>query len=348
MKRADTLRLLSGQAADQWGLITAAQANASAVHAVHLLRLVEAGLLESVGRGVYLVAGAVQPEHLPIKVAWLRLEPELPAWQRQTAGHYGGVISHGSACELHSLGDLPTSTVEISVPRRRTTRDQSVRLHRSELDSTDVTIVDGLPVTTAERTIVDLLKARTDGAHVGGVIADADRQSLINQDALARRVTGFTAAYGLPASASGRRLLDYLAEQADAKLSVEEATRLRREGVARGFTSAIVLLSELSDERRRQPADRSVNAEVFEVVRELAEHYPDQLADLPKRALSSLGEQLARAVGPAAARCAASPAARSATRSSSCAKLKIKRRGRTLLLTPVSTVGNERDSEETE
>ncbi|WP_329093743.1 type IV toxin-antitoxin system AbiEi family antitoxin domain-containing protein [Streptosporangium sp. NBC_01469] len=265
-------------AADQWGLVTAAQAKSAGLSAVDLLRLAEAGFLESVGRGVYLVTGAVQPEHLDIKVAWLRLEPKLPAWQRHDLETYGGVISHGSACELHQLGDLPTSLVEISVPRRRTTREHGVRMHRAELESADVVLVDGLPVTTAERTVVDLLAARVDGAHAGGVIADADRYGLTNRDSLSRRVARFTAAYGLPRSASGRQLLEYLVEQAGTGLPMEEVARLRQEGVAEGFVSALALLSKLDEDRIKQIfADR-----------------PNPLADLQAESVSSFAERLAK------------------------------------------------------
>ncbi|MFF3441562.1 type IV toxin-antitoxin system AbiEi family antitoxin domain-containing protein [Streptosporangium sp. NPDC002721] len=278
MKRDRALKAVGEQAADQWGLVTAAQVKGAGLSAVDLLRLVEAGFLENVGRGVYLVTGAVRPEHLDIKVAWLRLEPKLPAWQRHGLETYGGVVSHGSACELHQLGDLPTSLVEISVPRRRTTREHGVRMHRAELEAADVVLVDGLPVTTAERTVVDLLAARVDGAHVGGVIADADRYGLTNRDSLGRRVARFTTAYGLPRSASGRRLLEYLVEQADTELPVEEGARLRQEGVVEGFVSALALLSTLDEDR----------------VRRLLADHPGFLDGLRAKSVSSLTEHLAK------------------------------------------------------
>lgn len=257
MRRDQALRAVGELASDQWGLVTASQAKTAGVSAVDLLRLVEAGLLESVGRGVYLAAGAAQPDHLEIKVAWLRLEPGLPAWQRHSTATYGGVVSHGSACDLHQLGDLPTSTVEISVPRRRTTREPGVRLHRADLDPADVVLIDGLPVTTAERTVVDLLAARADGAHVGEVIADADRRGLANRTTLADRVARFTRAYGLPRSASGQQLLEYLAEQANTELPAEEATRLRQEGAAQGLASAFALLAELEGNHPTEAARRT-------------------------------------------------------------------------------------------
>lgn len=285
-----------------------------------LLRLVEAGLLESVGRGVYLVTGAAQPEHLEIKVAWLRLEPELPAWRRHTFDTYGGVVSHGSACDLQQLGELPASTVEISVPRRRTTRERGVRLHRADLEPDDVVLIDGLPVTTAERTVVDLLAAHVDGAHVGGVIADADRRGLTNRASLAERIARFARAYGLPRSVPGERLLEYLAGQADTKLPVEETTRLRREGAVQGFVSALALLSWLEDDQPKDAATRrsinqdligftgisslaeqlvkvgpltSARSEVIETIKKSFADHPDSIPSLPPSVLTAIQKILA-------------------------------------------------------
>ncbi|MEU6997505.1 hypothetical protein [Nonomuraea sp. NPDC046570] len=132
-----------------------------------------------------------------------------------------------------------------------------MRLHRADLDPADVVLIDGLPVTTAERTVVDLLAARADGAHVGEVIADADRRGLTNRTTLADRVARFTRAYGLPRSASGQQLLEYLAEQANTELPAEEATRLRQEGAVQGLASAFALLAELEGNHPTEAARRT-------------------------------------------------------------------------------------------
>ncbi|WP_173019565.1 type IV toxin-antitoxin system AbiEi family antitoxin domain-containing protein [Streptomyces alkaliphilus] len=214
MDRTEQVIILSGVAADQWGLVTAAQAKKLGLNAVQLKRLTGVGLLENVGRGVYAMPAAGQPRHLETKVAWLRLQPEVFAWERAPGDPDSGVVSHASACRLHDLGDIPASGVEISVPRRRTTVEPFVRLRTARLDTADITVIDGLPVTTVERTVVDLLKAKADGGHVGGVIADAVRRDLVNIDKLAERVQPFVRRYGLPSSTTGHELVDHLVEQA--------------------------------------------------------------------------------------------------------------------------------------
>jgi hypothetical protein len=222
--------------------VTAAQAKLDGVQGVDLLRLERSALLEGVGRGVYLIAAAVPPEHLETKVAWLRLDPKTPAWQRPVDSRRSGVVSHASACELHGLGDLPADRVELIVPVRRTTRDEGVLLHQLALEADDITVVDGLPVTTVERTIADLLRSRADGAHMGTVIADADLKGLADLECLADRVAPFARGYGLPANASGADLLETLCEQAGRTLRSRE----NEQAAAAGFASAVTAMETLA------------------------------------------------------------------------------------------------------
>jgi hypothetical protein len=238
MKRGEALRLLGEQAADQWGLVTAAQARTQGVDQVTLLRLCDAGLLRNMGRGVYLVTGAVPPEHLDIRVAWLRLDPQKPTWERRKPESDNGVVSHRSACLLFKLGDIPAPEVELTVPRRRTTRQAGVRLHRGALAPSEVTVVDGLPVTTIERTVVDLLHTRADGGHVGGVIADAEHRGMLDLDRLAERVAPFGATYGMP-SASGGDLLRALVSQGGQRLRSDEMRSAVGEAALAGFLAGL-------------------------------------------------------------------------------------------------------------
>ena len=224
MKRDDALRAVGEYAAEQWGLFTAAQAQLLGVSGVDLKRLVDTDLIESRGRGVYLIGGAAAPEYELIKVAWLRLAPDLGAWERLSPGSHKAVVSHSSACLLHQLGDIPMPQAEFIVPVRKTTRHADVRLRVDELAADDVVVVAGLPVTSVERTIADLLKARADGGHVGRVVADALRRGLADRAALADRVAPHVRAYGLPARATGAELLVALLPQVhEASTSVDRA-----------------------------------------------------------------------------------------------------------------------------
>ncbi|RNG27760.1 type IV toxin-antitoxin system AbiEi family antitoxin domain-containing protein [Streptomyces botrytidirepellens] len=195
---------------EQWGLVTAEQARQVGVDASALAEFSKAGLLSRAGEGVFQLAGAPLPAHLDIKVAWLRLEPDRLAWHRQSGA--SGVVSHSSACLMHGLGDLPTGVVEfLTEPGADASRAAGVRFHHvPRMDSGQITLIDGLPVTAVERTIQDLLRAGLDGGHIGGVVADAVRRGLVDRHALASHIAPFAAEYQLPFPAGGFELMDHL------------------------------------------------------------------------------------------------------------------------------------------
>ncbi|MFD9173317.1 type IV toxin-antitoxin system AbiEi family antitoxin domain-containing protein, partial [Streptomyces diastaticus] len=230
MNRGEQLAVLSGAATEQWGLVTAAQAKRLGLNAVQLLRLTEAGLTENVSRGVYLVTAAGMPTGLEAKAAWLRLQPKEFAWDRPAGHPDSGVLSHATACQLHELGDIPAPEVDITVPRRRTTTEPFVRLRTAALDKQEITIVDGLPTTTVDRTITDLLRAKADGGHVGRVIADAERRGMISLDDLAEAVSPYNRRYGLSAAADGRDLIEHLVSQAGQSLLRHDMDRASQQG----------------------------------------------------------------------------------------------------------------------
>ena len=290
MDRGAQVTVLGAVAADQWGLVTAAQAKAAGLNGVQLKRLAEAGLVEIVARGVYLLAAAGQPRHLEIKAAWLRLQPAMPAWERPVAGPDSGVVSHASACQLHEVGDIPAPAVEISVPRRRTTTEPFVHLRTAPVAASDVTIVDGLPVTTASRTIEDLLRAKADGGHAGGVIADAERRGLVDLDDLCDRVQPYTRSYGLPRTADGRALIEHLVAQAGESLQAQQLEHAAQRGFDLGSAAVVAALQEatpasaalqdvLLDLARRRP---TVNPAVAAALRDSTSALQRALQDVAR------------------------------------------------------------------
>ncbi|MGW5330887.1 type IV toxin-antitoxin system AbiEi family antitoxin domain-containing protein [Streptomyces sp. NPDC004014] len=283
MDRAEQVAALSGAAADQWGLVTAAQAKELGLGGVQLKRLTEAGLLSNVGRGVYQLAAAGVTSHLEVKVAWLRLQPQWFVFDRAVGNPDSGVISHASACQLLELGDIPAPEVEISVPRRRTTTEPFVRLRTAQVAPAEITTVDGLPVTTAVRTITDLLHTGADGGHVGGVIADAERRDLITIDDLAERVHPFARKYGLKATATGHDLINHLVAQAGERLRRQEVDQASQEG----FDQAVHLLAERPDliglmwatrtsarQHTSSPAASVLDPALMEAIRKLSQPDP--------------------------------------------------------------------------
>jgi Protein of unknown function (DUF559) len=67
----------------------------------------------------------------------------------------GAVLSHRSAASLWGLRQTSRSLIEVTAPRRRRFRT-GIEVRRSVLPPDEVTVVDGIPVTTAARTLLDL------------------------------------------------------------------------------------------------------------------------------------------------------------------------------------------------
>lgn len=177
---------------------------------VQLTRLVHDGMLTRLAHGVYVLRGAAGMEHLELRAAWLGLEPEAMAAERLGHRHQGAVVSHASAARLHQLGDLEADRHEFTLPTRKQTRRTDVRLHRGKISADEIVTVTGLPTTTPERIIVDLLDDRHDGEHVARVLASAVRSRSIELEKLTTRLARYGSRFGM--ADEGEQVLNHLLE----------------------------------------------------------------------------------------------------------------------------------------
>lgn len=147
------------------GLVTRPQLLAEGVSPTSIARLTRTPrALSSLGAGVYLVPALEDMRFGPFKVALQRLSPErfLSQIAGDPLGERGGVLSHHAAAELHGAPDLPQE-MHVTVPRRR--RVGGMTLHTATLAPDDVVMVEGMPVTSVERTTYDLGRWPMDGEH---------------------------------------------------------------------------------------------------------------------------------------------------------------------------------------
>ena len=106
-----------------------------------------------------------------------------------------GVISHETAAALYELGDLLPAKIHLCVPsdfRKKPTKN--VVLHKADLRESEIEKRDGLPVTTALRTILDLARSHLDDERLLAVTSDAIQRGLLSRndllDALSRMPEG--------------------------------------------------------------------------------------------------------------------------------------------------------------
>ncbi|NNH70034.1 hypothetical protein HLB23_09185 [Nocardia uniformis] len=205
---------LIGVAAEQWGLITSRQARAVVGATPQLLkRMADTGVLERVHHGLYRLARFPHDEHLDKRVAWVALDPSRLAWERLDDEVPAGVLSHRTAANVHRVGDMDADVVELTATRRIRISVPDVTIHRGGLTRTDWQVVDGMPVTTAVRTIRDLAAVPTDAGHLASVVRDVLVRSLASTDDVVEALTDYAFGYGHRAL-DGQGFLDALIEQA--------------------------------------------------------------------------------------------------------------------------------------
>ncbi|MBZ4486852.1 type IV toxin-antitoxin system AbiEi family antitoxin domain-containing protein [Microbacterium sp. cx-55] len=184
MKSRDALLLLAEVAESQWGMFTASQARDRGVSHMNLSRLTDSGDLVRLAHGVYRDAGAPTAPHEELRAAWLAAEPNRLAYERLRMRPPHVIVSGESAAELHGIGDLRAMQSEFTTPARRQTQRPDVRYRTRVVAVEDVTVIDGLPVTTPERTVADLVEARNDLSIVAGVLRDAAKKSRLDVERL--------------------------------------------------------------------------------------------------------------------------------------------------------------------
>lgn len=163
-------------AADQFGLVTTAQAKAAGVSPQTLLMMSRRGTAQRVSRSVYRLTQfpASELDVLMESVLW--------------PGDPGAVLSHESALRIYELGTSSPTQIHVTVPARFRTRravPKQLVLHPRSLPTSDVLTYRGLPVTTPLRTIIDCRAAKLGEELIQEAIIEAEARGLISVDEVA-------------------------------------------------------------------------------------------------------------------------------------------------------------------
>lgn len=235
MKIAEATEIVLDLASQQWGMVTTAQAKDAGVSAVMLNRLVDKSVLERVRSGVYVSTATGWSSATEIRAQWLALEPQTMATDRLTTP-LTAVISHESAAELHRIGDLDSPQICFTVPSRRQTRQPEVTFRIAELNDTDWIIVDGLPVTTAVRTLTDLARAGHEPEHLTDMIGDILRRRAATRTEVTDALVDIAEILTItPATAEGAQA--WLEKRFPIPDPSPQSTRILQETMARAFAS---------------------------------------------------------------------------------------------------------------
>jgi predicted transcriptional regulator of viral defense system len=156
------------------------------------------GRFERAGHGLYRLRHFPTGRHDHVYAAWVPLAAA------------GAIVSHETALDLHELSDLIPDAVDLTFPRaKRGQRPRpGVHLHTATRapDPGEVRLLNGLPVTSPERSIADAFEAGS----------QPDQLQLAVRQALARGLTTPRRLHAAAAarSARTRAFLDAAAEHA--------------------------------------------------------------------------------------------------------------------------------------
>lgn len=159
-------------AVEQYGYVTTDDARALGIQPRRLVDLEQRGQADRVAHGVYRLRAVPPTPRDQLMEATL--------WPRRL-----GVISHDSALDLWDLCDVNPAKVHVTVPPAARIRRQAPRayaVHRRRFADHDVTRVEGIPVVTVRRAILDgherglradlLDQAITTGHRIGQLTGD--------------------------------------------------------------------------------------------------------------------------------------------------------------------------------
>jgi predicted transcriptional regulator of viral defense system len=209
MKSRKALHVLSEVTELQWGLATSAQARSRGISPMTITRLCKSGDFIRIAHGVYRDAGSPSDEHEALRAAWLMTEPDKPAYERLSEHPVSFVVSGESATRLHNIGDLRAPHHEFTTPSRKQTQRADTRYRIATLPEQDITIKNGLPVTTRERTIADLIESRHDLSLIADALRDAYTQFNIDTPRFAELLSPLAKRNG-HARGDGAALLEQL------------------------------------------------------------------------------------------------------------------------------------------
>ena len=155
----------------QAGYFTAAEAASSGVGSQLLSHHTRAGTYQRAAHGVYRLTGFPASRFEDLVIAWLRAGPR-------------SAISHTSALALYGLSDLVPGEVHVTIPRSGSRRRPGLRIHTASVPESAVTWREGIRVTTAARTIVDLAYAGLSEDHLLQAAREAIARGLVDREIL--------------------------------------------------------------------------------------------------------------------------------------------------------------------
>jgi very-short-patch-repair endonuclease len=162
--------VVAALAARQWGVVTRRQLFETGLSRKSVESRMSSGHLIRLHPGVYAVGHA-------------RLRPEGHWLAAVLAVGPGAVLSHRDAAGLHALRPANHARIEVTTAADRRSTEK-IEVHRTRvLDADGITTVQGIPVTTVARTLLDLAGV-VPRDHLSRAMQQADRRKVLDLRAI--------------------------------------------------------------------------------------------------------------------------------------------------------------------
>lgn len=322
MVKQSDISELEQLAASQWGMFTTAQAQALGFRRNQISRMVDSMRTEPMCYGVYRFAAGSEPAHADLKAAWLSAFPKETAAERLAKRPFDAVVAAETAAAALGAGDFHLSPYTFITAARKQTAREDMRFLGCSLDEADVVMVDGLPTTSFERAVFDLLRLDEDPSLVDGFMRDAatNRSHAFDYDRLSELLGPIASRHGFPEGGAVfaadlilRNVSDVLVDRANDALQSAIADICKSEAFQSAMrnTSAL-LLDALRDagvasslEAMRRTLLDSIGSLRLDVVKgaslpgakALAESFGAATAERPKPDVEGIASALAKAAG---------------------------------------------------
>lgn len=171
------------------GIFTTAQAKRFEIPRDALSNACSTGVIKRLNQGAYQLVGARTTNNDELLAIWKLTRPDRFTGERALDENWDGICVGGeTASSLWGSSLSIKEPYRFFSPKRFNSRKKNVVFKRRSIDVSDVTLLDNLPVTTQERTIVDLILDKTDHTRIAqifnelnGANFDIDRlQSLLD------------------------------------------------------------------------------------------------------------------------------------------------------------------------
>jgi very-short-patch-repair endonuclease len=164
------------RSAEQYGVFGRGDLDELGVPPTAVRTWVRSGRIEKAAPGVWRIAGSPASWHQRLKAGLLSLGP-------------AALVSHEAAAQLHGFERTPPDRVEFLAPESARNSRLGERVHTSSFwEPLDRTAVDGWPVTSATRTVLDLAMLHPGRRRIEAAIESAVRSRASSPVVLRRRL----------------------------------------------------------------------------------------------------------------------------------------------------------------